>query len=82
MSKDVFSQGRFVQKGLCTAGATISCTLGNWNMGLSMLFKIGCCSESLSAFRTLEGLFTSVDFLVSFKVWYLESLIGEKYWVT
>jgi len=40
-------------------------------MGLSMLLKIGSCSESLSAFRTLERLFTSVDFLVSFKVWNL-----------
>ena len=39
-----------------------------FEMGFSMLFKISCCSESLSAFRTLEGLFTSVDFLVSFKV--------------
>ena len=37
-------------------------------MGLSMLFEICGCRESLSAFSTLEGLFTSVDFLVSLEV--------------
>jgi len=40
----------------------------DWNVGLSMLFEIGGCRESLSAFGTLEGLFTSVDFLVSLQI--------------
>jgi hypothetical protein len=39
-----------------------------WDMGLGMLFEISGRSESLCTLSTLEGLFTSVDFLVSFKV--------------
>jgi len=37
-------------------------------MGLSMLFEICGCRKSLSAFGTLERLFTSVDLLVSLQV--------------
>jgi len=33
-----------------------------------VLLEIGRCRESLSAFSTLEGLFTSVDLLVSLEV--------------
>lgn len=37
-------------------------------MCLRVLLTISSCSESLSTFFTFEGLFTNVDFLVSFQV--------------
>lgn len=57
----------------------ISFTCRFWNMSKSMLFKISGCSESLWAFKALEGFFTSVDLLVSFKVWNLsKSLVASR----
>ena len=68
MKKHVLCQGGFVQESLVTESAGVSHTLGHGNVGLDVLLEIGGCCESLSAFSTLEGLFTSVDLLVSLEV--------------
>jgi hypothetical protein len=64
----VFDLGGFVEESFVAFSAGESLTLAHRNVGLSMLFEIGRGRESLSAFGTLEGLFTSVDFLVSLEV--------------
>ena len=64
----MLGQGGFVEESFVAFGAGESLTLAHRDMGLSMLFEIGRGRESLSAFGTLEGLFTSVDFLVSLEV--------------
>ena len=43
-------------------------------MYFSVLFEVRGRSEFLSTFIALEGLFTSVDFLVSLQVGYLNSM--------
>ena len=48
--------------------AWVSLTLFRWDVCLGVLLQIGSRRESLSAVSTLEGLFTSVDLLVSFEV--------------
>ena len=68
VQEHVLGQGGLVKESFVADLAWESFALRNGDMGLRVLFEIGGCRESLSAFSTLEGLFTSVDFLVSLEV--------------